>query len=71
MEQQEKNQKGRIIPKMGATAIIVCSTSSVTKIADTCKKLLNVYNCNVVEAIGTRNADSVAVRDCDLILSPN
>lgn len=71
MEQQEKNQKGRIISKMGATAIIVCSTSSVTKIADTCKRLLNVYNSNVVEAIGTRNADSVAVRDFDLISSPN
>lgn len=46
---------------MGATAIIV--TSNVQKIADMCRTLLQLpaIVCNVVEAIGTRDAVNVIV----------
>lgn len=45
---------------MGATAIIVCLTSKVSEIVKICRQILHM-RCNVVDAIGTRNATSVAV----------
>lgn len=46
---------------MGATAIIV--TTNVPQVADMCRKLLPMPQivCNVVEAIGTRDAVNVTV----------
>lgn len=49
--------------KKGAIAIIVCLTASVPKIADLCRKLLQIpkFKTKVVEAIGARDTMSVMV----------
>lgn len=57
----EAAEKSKSRSKMGASAIIV--TTNVPQIADMCRKLLQlpVIVCNVVEAIGTRDAVNVTV----------
>lgn len=54
---------------MGTTAIIVCVTSSVAKIATMCRQMLQMpaIISNVVEAIGTRDAINVSV--CDSMIN--
>lgn len=60
----ERGDKSKQGGKMGATAIIVCLTSNVKKIADDCRTILQMptFKSNVVEAIGARDTLSVTVR---------
>ncbi|XP_055304540.1 putative ATP-dependent RNA helicase TDRD12 isoform X2 [Sitodiplosis mosellana] len=70
----ERGDKNKPRSKMGATAIIVCLTSNVKKIADDCRTILQMpsFKSNVVEAIGTRDAVSVTVKlynGCNILVA--
>lgn len=61
LSQRALQQNGK--SKKGTSAIIVCLTASVSRIATQCRNLLQMhqFQTNVVEAVGKRDAVSVTV----------